>query len=520
MGLIEGIGAVVRFELLRFLRWRRYWRLLLGGGAVLFTLTLSGLWVVVLAQRNGDATPAVQVVLAITLAAPGAMGLWTIIRLVRRIFSDQTSRGELFDLYLTALCPTEIVLGRLIAAWLLTGLSMLAVLPAPLLFAQLVSVSLDRVIIGALTAWAATLLWGAIEAWTWLFGQKAPPSDSRSGISDFYFHFWIVYAYIIYLLRGKPLGNAGSLILGFSPITAALEAGARYRLSIVEFSAYWAIGALTLALSVPIAVAVAVRYGEWTLEARRFVRTVGGGVYLLLIALLTGLATMHAVRALSDAERLVFWFTAVGGMTAVAWGRSTWGLWTLPRVLPARGLRPPWDGIMWEGAMLWGIALFAWFIVGLISGFWASPMRLLLSTGYLWTLLTLIHALEAPRFLELPRVLASCRGTIPIEVRRAWDIKLFEGCLIPPVILIMFLAASATPSWSARLQWLLIAARFTPLGALTVAPLRDYLLYGGYALVVSGWLFWRARRKALREQGALPEDKGYSAGGYDRGTER
>lgn len=516
MGLIE----VARFELLRFLRWRGYWRSLLGGSAALFTLALGGLWLVVLAQRSGDPAAVIRVALSIALSAPGAMGLWTIIRLVRRLFSDQTPRGELFDLYLTALRPTEIVLGRLVAAWLLTGLSMLAVLPAPLLFTQLVGAPFERAIIGALTAWAATLLWGAIQAWTWFFRRGGSPADSWGGISDFFLHFWMVYMYILYIVGSKILGDAGSLMLGFSPIIAALEAGARYRLGGVEFPAWWAIGALTLALSAPIAVAAAVRYGEWTLDARRFVRTMGGVVYLSLIALLSGLATMHAVRALSDAERFVFWFTAAGGLMGIVWGRSTWGLWTLPRILPERGLRPPWDGVVWEGAMLWGVALTTWLSVGLISGCWVAPLRLLLATGYLWTLLTLIHALEAPRFLELPRVLASHRSFIPIEIRRAWDIKLFEGCLVAPIILTGFLVAHASPGLSKSVQWFITAARFTPLGAVTVAPLRDYLLYGGYALVVSGWLFWRARRKALRAQGVLPEDKVYSAGGDDRGTER
>ncbi|MCS6920093.1 MAG: hypothetical protein NZM28_10010 [Fimbriimonadales bacterium] len=499
MGLIGGVGAVARFELLRFLRWRVYWRATLGGSATLLLLSVGVLWIAVLAQRHSDAVYVVQVAMYGALATPGALSMWIIRQLIRQMFSDITPRGAVPDLHLTALSALEIALGRLCAAWLLTGLSMLTLLPAPLLMAALVGAPWQWALLSVLTAWTVNLLWGAFEARLQelqSYQQMEVPTRVSSILSSYTLNFWIVYAYILYrFVSGKPLGDSVSLVLGFFPLLTALEAGASYQVGRFVVPAWLVIGGLTLVLTPPSIVAAAVRLDWWTPSAKRFLRWMGGAASLILVAVLGCLIATDAVRAMSDAEKVIFWFTALGSLTVVAWGRFHWGILTPPRTLPARGLRPPWDGVLWEGAMLWSVALVGWVCVGLVSGVWVAPLRLLLGTGYLWTLLTLIHAIEARPLLSLSRMVKAHYPIIPSTRRYEYDAIFLWGCIFVPVILTVLIAAHFLFPASAPLQWFLVAARWTPLGALEVAPLWRYPIYGMYALAVAGLLFWRAVRR-------------------------
>ena len=100
-----------RLEFRRYLRWRplRRW---LFGWMLLSVLLATG---VLLLVARGEAFPLLsaqgRMLLGVLYVSPTWVGFSVAVLLTQRIARDATRRGELHDLYLTALSPFAIALG-------------------------------------------------------------------------------------------------------------------------------------------------------------------------------------------------------------------------------------------------------------------------------------------------------------------------------------------------------------------------------------------------------------------------
>ena len=183
MGVADAL-TVFRLEFRRYLRWRPLRRWLLSWTLLGVLLAIGIVALVAQGEAFWSLGAWGRMLLGVLYVLPTWVGFSSAILLTQRIAWDATRRGELHDLYLTALSPFAIALGKVAACWALTGVLMAAAAPA-------------------LTAWVHTPLW-----W-WGF---VPPLGIVSGLAVEFHPLWTL-SHIVGMLLYAGLGAAACLRL-------------------------------------------------------------------------------------------------------------------------------------------------------------------------------------------------------------------------------------------------------------------------------------------------------------------
>lgn len=494
MGLIAQAWAVARLEVLRFLRWRGYWDTLLRWCAGVMTAMLALLW---LGVPLGEGSLG-SVIWSAGLAAPGIVGWAVIERLVGRMFSDETPRGAAPDVYLTGAHPLSIVWGRLIAAWLLSGVGVLATLPLVALAIGVGGLAVGAVVGGVWLSWWMTLWLGAmsarLQARAFPFLETPPPPQKRSTIGLVWGVFWIYFVGSMGGAAGWQRVHESTLLYGLAPPLTALELlRLNATISLPLGVGMW-LGLFGLALTLVPSFSVAYRQGWDTASALRLRRGVGSGVLLGILGLQAWQWASAVVYLPLDAARFVFGGIVVGAFTAYWLGQFEFGFFTPPRLTTPQRLAPPLDGLLRAGALATCAALMMWLIVGATTGYWVAPLHALGMLFYTLCLLLLFQSLNTRDLLRLRQLHARPNTFVPQAERLRYEAPINIGCIVAigavlPLLVLVFGAPFAPLEWLRR--HVLI---YTPLGAFGVEPIWKYGLYGLYALAVAGVVGWIASR--------------------------
>ena len=288
MGVADA-RAVFRLEFRRYLRWRplRRW---LFGWALLGVLLAVGIWTLAV---QGDALRSLgawgRMLLGVLYVLPTWVGFSSAILLTQRIAWDATRRGELHDLYLTALAPFAIALGKVAASWALTGILMAAAAPASALAALPMGVPLSRWLTALLMGWVMhfwvcaavyRLQWRTVPApeiarWYRLEFSVAAAVLTGLGL--------IVMNLFVGVFSTQPLLSALPAFHLF-PWQAMLRVDTLYPTPVGQVPAWAFLSLVSLLGGLVFIVAGAQWLGGWSLWGYRFQRVVGSA---LLIATAT-----------------------------------------------------------------------------------------------------------------------------------------------------------------------------------------------------------------------------------------
>ncbi len=161
------LWAVAWFEYQRHLRSRMFWRRALGGTFLTLAITALLSWALYYFVQMGNPTGVYPIILQLMLGLQGLVGLIAPLFMTPRVFSDMTRRGETPDIYMTALHSFAIVLGRLLAVGLHTGLILLMLFPAGVFICQLAGFAIHYWLQVVGMTWLTTLMWASLMA-RWL----------------------------------------------------------------------------------------------------------------------------------------------------------------------------------------------------------------------------------------------------------------------------------------------------------------------------------------------------------------
>ncbi|MEN3000280.1 MAG: hypothetical protein ABDI19_00365, partial [Armatimonadota bacterium] len=396
----DELRQVFWLEYRRHLRSRPFWRLLLVvagvsmGCAALFAFLMRlddpsmgiGRWVVPFAMGL------LTVLGGVAMVAPALV--------IPRIFSDMYKTRELYDIYLTALHPLSIVVGRMLTASVQAGLVLLTLFPAGMLICQLAGFSAGYWLSVLVLTWSALLVMIGLSVVG--LGKRFPadtvgaltgaPAQAASWAS----WLWLISVAILfgYLLTGNRSHLPVYMIF---PLLIPFEALARVSLGGWELPLWVVALPMMVGIVALAAVATAQWLGWWSDVAYCWQRWGGTLLFLLSYSLNLALYAQSAVRSMVDAERVLFW-SMVGGALVYAFvfarmlGYYGMGIRFQPRRM---SLPPPLGGLVWELALIISMALLAWLTVGFASGYWVAPVRWLAWSGCMLSLLWLAQAWQA-----------------------------------------------------------------------------------------------------------------------------
>jgi hypothetical protein len=516
--MLDSLWSVVRFEYARYIRWRPFWRWLAISTLLTMMVAAALFWMFFIFQDTRLANTVPEMAFKAILALPGIVGLGFAIMLTRRIFSDRTNRGVVADMYMTALHPLEIVLGRLLAVGVFTALAMLAVAPVYIGAWLLGGVSLPTLLQGFFFQWLTALLWASVEARAMLraFPEPEPTSAEQSLFGHGYGGssvedtprslLALLLLFVLFLMFFPVVASRLQLpwhvpLLGLMPFMVPQEVVTDYSLGGWTLSSRLV---LVLVITAGIALmvsATAQRLGWWSERGYRFQRW-GGTVFLLIfVGLNVGVLATDSVPHMLSAEAVVFGGTVLSGLLA-RWGWvKVLGYYGVAlRPCPLKYALPiPLGGIVWEWGLLWGAAIVNWLVVWLCSGHGVAPSRWFATTTYLWCLLIMLQAFSARAVFQQWR-----RSTFPYSRRLQLDSGLadFTSQMSLPIIVGLWATIMPRNVLSHILRDIVLPA--SPLGAIDSPhyPLWRYIIYGLYALAVAGALALRAYK---REQASADE---------------
>ncbi|MEN3001757.1 MAG: hypothetical protein ABDI19_07955 [Armatimonadota bacterium] len=388
---------VAWFEYRRHLRSRFFWQRLLGGALLVFLLTALLSWALSRFTQAGMER-AYAMMLQFMLILHGFAGLVAPFLMTPRIFSDKTRRGETPDIYMTALHPLGIVLGRLMAVGMHFGLMLLVLFPVGAYICQLAGFPLLFWVQVLGMTWLAALMWASLVArWLnkYLPGGLTPPERETVGIS--YGLMWI--AAVPFILAIQVIFPVLGLELSM-PLMLMIPPLIPEQMLKVYSIGGWALPAWLVSLPFVLgftllgAIATAQRLGWWSDVAYRWQRWLGTVLYWLFFGVNMAIFAGLWVRSAAQAEQLVFFGMMAGAVLYLLVVSPLLGYYGVA-LRPRHGryaLPPPLGGLLWEWVMVLGIASVAWQAVGLGSGYWVEPARWLAWTVCLWSLLVMLQS--------------------------------------------------------------------------------------------------------------------------------
>lgn len=507
MGVVPSAWIVLRMSLLRYLRWRGYWSLTVGASLTLLTLTAGLCWLSVILPLVASSMP-LEMALILLCCTP----VLVVQRVVFHIFADRV-RGEVLpDVYLTALHPLGIVVGRFVAVWLLAGVSLVCVLPACLMVMGLLGVSLMNAVGGVLLVWWM-LLWlcaspllpvqptipaspvaqgvqpNSATSQTAALERASDIARLMSGIA------YSLTAYFMYRLTPQMQPILGSDLLSFVwgsvPYTCALGAiGASPAVvvSLLLFAPAWTVLML---------VAAAQQVDWWSERAARFQRFYGAGVYYATVLWVLYLGLPVWVHTARDAHLAYSWSVCIGATILFILSRSVLGTFLLPRVMPYSAT--PLRYLAREWGMMAGLAVLVWLGVGLRTGFWVAPAFAAAVAFYALCWILVGQSLGVRSLLRLRTTSLRSGDYVPLSLRtgeyslQASFYRVFAA-FTPEVlwwfVLIGFFMALGCGGLFAVLGGLAALlrsfVRYTPFGALGSDSATVYWLYSLYLLALAG----------------------------------
>ncbi len=389
----QSAATIFWMEYRRFVRTRRFWALTLTTLLVGVCLSALATLMSVYAPQSLDA------LFGYRYSSVWMLGIWawlpTIVSapLSARLLRDIYKTRHLPDLYLTELHPLGIVLGRIGAIAVLTGLSLLLLTPTALWMCVIVSLPIGQWFAVAFFAWVAWMLSAASDSYA-LRGATTPdesPLLTKTTSVGVPFLFTVLPT--ILLLAANILAllgiDDGRLQLlpfwGFAPLTtpflldglALRETGAWVFVLMVLGGA--------LGLTLWLATAAAQWREWWSARAYRLMRWGGTALWLTLVGVHTAMLAQVFVDSPRAAERLLL--LALCFTTLLNAGVSTLaGYFGLPRRADTvRWLVPyPFSGILWQWALHWLASMVLYLAIGVAASQWVALEKWLLSSLYVW----------------------------------------------------------------------------------------------------------------------------------------
>ena len=282
MGVADA-RAVFRLEFRRYLRWRplRRW---LYGWTLLSVLLATGVLLLVARGESFQTLGALgRVLLGLLYVSPTWVGFSLAVLLTQRIARDATRRGELHDLYLTALSPFAIALGKVAASWALTGILMAAAAPASALAALSMGVPLSRWLTALLMGWVMHFwVCAAVYRLQW---RTIPPSEAvrlyplrlNSASAVVVGLGLVAFSLYLQVFAVSPI-PATLPIVHLLPWNAMLHADGFYPTPVGQVPAWAFLSLVSLLGGLVFIVAGAQWLGGWSLWGYRFQRVVGGAL--------------------------------------------------------------------------------------------------------------------------------------------------------------------------------------------------------------------------------------------------
>ena len=499
MGVADA-RAVFRLEFRRYLRWRplRRW---LFGWTLLGVLSAVGIWTLAV---QGDALRSLgawgRMLLGVLYVLPTWVGFSSAILLTQRIAWDATRRGELHDLYLTALAPFAIVLGKVAASWALAGIMMAAVAPASALAAVLMGVPSGRWLSALPMGWVM-LFWlcGAVYRLQW---RTVPVSE----IARWYrLEFSVAAAVLtglglivmdlfVGVFSTQPLLSALPAFHLF-PWQAMLRVDTLYPTPMGQVPAWAFLTLFSLLGGLVFVVAGAQWLSWWSLWGYRFQRVVGSALLITTATLcFTTIAPQTVIHPRSG-ERLFFWGLFVCLLVSVLLTRYVLGYYGIPR-----GQNPPAPrgGMVREWVLCGTLALLTAWVIQASSGVALDGARLAALGVYLGGWLYLVQQLSAGLAAVRLKKLQSIADAGLHMVAEVGLLPQHIGCFT--AIIWMPLIVFTEPILRQVLYYPLL---ITPLGGFLSLdfPAWAYWVYGLYTALFGVALGYGGQRKSLQEIG-------------------
>ena len=396
MGVADA-RAVFRLEFRRYLRWRplRRW---LYGWTLLSVLLATGVLLLVARGESFQTLGALgRVLLGLLYVSPTWVGFSLAVLLTQRIARDATRRGELHDLYLTALSPFAIALGKVAACWALTGILMASAAPASWLAALLMGVPLSRWLSALLIGWVV-LFWvcGAVYRFQW---RVVPPLESvrlyplrlnslsiaLTGLG------LIALTLFVGVFSASPLPSMLP-IFHLLPWGAMMYADALYPTPVGQVPARAFLTLFSLLGGLVFVVAGAQWLGGWSRWGYRFQRTVGGALLIATATLCFTTTAPWTVFHPRSGERLFFWGLFVCLLVGILLTRYVLGYYGMWR---GQNAFQPLRGFAREWVLFGTLALLTAWVIQASSGVALNGARLTALGCYLGGWLYLVQQLSA-----------------------------------------------------------------------------------------------------------------------------
>ena len=396
MGVADA-RAVFRLEFRRYQRWRplRRW---LFGWALLGVLLAVGIWTLAV---QGDALRSLgawgRMLLGVLYVSPTWAGFSCAVLLMQRLAGDKTRRGELHDLYLTALAPFAIVLGKVAASWALAGIMMAAVAPASALAALLMGVPLGRWLTALLMGWVMHFwVCAAIYRFQWrtippLEAVRLYPLRLNSASAVVVGLGLVAFSLYLQVFAVSPI-PATLPIVHLLPWNAMLHADGFYPMPVGQVPAWAFLSLVSLLGGLVFVVAGAQWLGGWSLWGYRFQRVVGGALLIATATLCFATIAPQSVFHPRSGERLFFWGLFGCLLVGVLLTRYVLGYYGIPR---GQDASTPTGGMAREWVLFGTLALLTAWVIQASSGVALNGARLTALGVYLGGWLYLVQQLSA-----------------------------------------------------------------------------------------------------------------------------
>jgi len=498
MGVADA-RTVFRLEFRRYLRWRplRRW---LFGWTLLGVLLAVGIWTLAV---QGDALRSLgawgRMLLGVLYVLPTWVGFSSAILLTQRIAWDATRRGELHDLYLTALSPFAIALGKVAACWALTGVLMAAAAPASALAALSMGVPLSRWLTALLMGWVMHFwVCAAVYRLQW---RTIPPSEAvrlyplrlNSASAVVVGLGLVAFSLYLQVFAVSPI-PATLPIVHLLPWNAMLHADGFYPTPVGQVPAWAFLSLVSLLGGLVFVVAGAQWLGGWSLWGYRFQRVVGGALLIATATLCFATIALQSVFDLRSGERLFFWGLFVCLLVGVLLTRYVLGYYGIPR---GQDASTPTGGMAREWVLFGTLALLTAWGIQASSGVALNGARLTALGVYLGGWLYLAQQVSAGLAAVHLDKLRSAAGVGQHVVAEVGLLPQHIGCFT--AIIWMPLIVFTEPILRQVLYYPLL---ITPLGGFLSLdfPAWAYWVYGLYTALLGVALV--ARRKQASTQAA------------------